>query len=189
MALEPALHIPVRNEADIHTVRLFGHGQADIARRSAGFVLTRAFPQREQAARDRPPRQAVHHIGLILFRAGAQQERAPLRVPSGAGVVAGGDIGRADLIRVVGQRTELDQRVAHHARVRRARGAVAVREIGAHLLLERLAPVRDVKRDAQLVCRLLRGLRAAQTDLQEQPVYRKALRAQARRRDRGIHAA
>ena len=131
----------------------------------------------------------MHHIGLILFRAGAQQERAPLRVPSGAGVVAGGDIGRADLIRIVGQRTERDQRVAHHGRVRRARGAVAVHEIGAHLLLERLAPVRDVKRDAQLVCRLLRGLRAAQTDLQEQPVYRKALRAQARRRDRGIHAA
>jgi len=49
--------------------------------------------------------------------------------------------------------------------------------------------VRDVKRDAQLVRRLLRGLRTAQADLQEQPVYRKALRAQARRRDRGIHAA
>ena len=101
----------------------------------------------------------------------------------------GRDVGRADLVRIVGQRAELDQRVAHHAGVGRTRAAEGIRKVGAHLLLERLAAVRDIERDAEVVRRLLGGFLAAEADLEEQAVHLKALRAQARRRDRGIHAA
>ena len=101
----------------------------------------------------------------------------------------GGDIRRAELVRIVDQRAELDPRVADHAGVGRARAAESVRKVGAHLPLERLAPVRDVKRDAELVRGALRFRLAAQAHFEEQAVHVKALRAQARRRHRGIHPA
>ena len=73
VALEPAVHIAVRDKADVHAVRLVRDRKAYLARVFAHLVLARAPAEREHAPRDRFARQAVHHIGLVLGRAGAEQ--------------------------------------------------------------------------------------------------------------------
>ena len=189
VTFEPAVYVAVRDEADVHAVRLVRDPKADLPRVFAHLVLARAFAQRDYAPRDRLARQAVHHIGLILGCAGAQQQRAAHSVAPGAGVMPGRNIRRTDPVRIIGQRAELDQRVAHHTGIGRARIAEGIRKIGAHPLLERLAPVCDIKWDAQLVRCALRRLLAAEAHLKEQAVHLEALRGQPCRGDRGIHAA
>ena len=189
MAFQPALRVAVRDEAHIHAIRLVGCGKTDPARGFAHLVLACGLAQREDTARDGFARQTVQHIALILVRAGAQQQRTPFAVPPCAGVVPGRDGRCTDLVGVIGQRAEFNERIAHHARVGRARIAEGIRKIRADLLLKRLAPMRNIKRDAQLVSCELRLFLAAQTDLKEQAVHVKAHIPQPRGCNGGVDTA
>lgn len=106
-----------------------------------------------------------------------------------AGIVPGGNIRRTDLVGVIGQRTKFNKRIAHHARIRRARIAERVGKIPTDLLLKRFAPMCNIQRDSQIVRRVLRGFLAAESHLKEQAVHLIAHIPQPRCGNSGVHAA
>jgi hypothetical protein len=76
----------------------------------------------------------MQEVALVLGRIGALQQHVPSIALFHAGVVAGGDLLRAQRHRVVEEGLELDLRVAHHVRVGRAPGAVFGEEAREHAL-------------------------------------------------------
>ena len=108
--------------------------------------------EREQRVRELLLVEHAEHVGLVL----AVVDRAVhLDQPVGAGaqlrVVAGGDGVEAERERPVEHGGELDLLVAAQARVGRPAGGVLAHEVLDHVLVEAVAEVPDVERDADHV--------------------------------------
>src|SRR5262249_23575843 len=138
-----------RDEADVLALPLVGHGKLERRgnRAHLGFAER---PDGKQRPRELRLSESEQEVALVLVAAG----RLPWREAVGGGaadgrVVAGGESRGAERSRVFPEGVELDVAVAQRARVRRAAGQIGRREGADHALLEALAQVDDVVRDAE----------------------------------------
>ena len=140
-AREPADVILIRDEAYLHAVRLFRHGQPKLLRDGAGLGLF-ILPQREDEPRGLLAGEAAEHIALVIGRA-ALVQRAVFR----AGVMAGGDMLRAAALGLGKEILELHIWIADNAGVWGLAAEIAVRERAADLPLQLLLHVDDLEGD------------------------------------------
>ena len=157
-------------------------------------------PEREARGGELLLVEPVQEVGLVLaLVARAQQPPAAGRAHP-ARVVAGRDGARAERVRVIEERAELDLAVAQHVGVRRAAAAVLGEEDLEHPLPVLVGQVHGAERDAQRVAHRARigeilRRRAVAAGvvlvpvLHEHRAHRDAVRAQALQRDRRVHAA
>ena len=182
-AFDPGGVIAVRDEADVHAVRLVSDGQAELFGQRA-YLRFFIWRKRQQKGVHLVRRQTAEHIALIIFRLPAVNG-AVFR----SGIMPGGDVLCPDALRFVQQSTELDRRVAENAGVRRLAAEIRFGKRGTDVLLHCLAAVGDRERNGEGSGSLARGVRAGETIIEIQPVNLQPRFAQQMRGHGGIHAA
>ena len=115
----------------------------------ASYVGLGRVAEREERVRELLLVEDAEHVGLVLAVVdGAVHLDQAVGTGAQLRVVAGGDRVEAEPERPVEDRRELDLLVAPQARVGRAAGGVLVHEVLDHVLVEAVAQVPDVERDA-----------------------------------------
>ena len=147
--------VSVRQETNFLAFRLVRNGQRQLCGQRAHFGLGHPT-EREQGAFQGLGRHRKEEVALILVGVRRGGERFGAVVVHDAGVMTRGQVRRAQGHRTRQQYPELEHAVALDARVRRAAGQVSVRQILHDRLIERLAQIHDVERDAQGICDLSR---------------------------------
>ena len=145
---QEAAEIAFADETDAGGILLGMRGQ----RRFAGqFANTRFLDaaQRKQRGGQLLLAQRVQEIALILGRIHGAQQPVTTVAPIHACVVAGGDFLRAQRLRLVQKRLELDLPVAQHVGVGGAAGAVFIEEMGEHAIPVLRREIARVERNAQ----------------------------------------
>ena len=181
--LDPGGVIAVRNEADVHAVRLVCGRQAELFRQSAhlGLFVRR---KRQQKGVYLLRRQTAEHVALVIFR---------LPAVNGAvfrfGIMPRGNVPCPESARFVQKSAELDRRVAENAGIRRLAAEIRLGKRGADIFLHRLTTVGNRKRNGERSGSLARGVRPREAVIEIQPVNLKPRFAQQMRGHGGIHAA
>jgi hypothetical protein len=106
---------------------------------------------REQRAGQLILPERKQKVALVLARIASAFEQRPTVDVFHPRIMAGGDVLRAELVRALEQRAELQMFVAQDARIGRASGPVFGGETADDLLLKFLRVVHHVKRNAQMV--------------------------------------
>src|SRR5437773_2215579 len=138
--------IVARDEADLHRFDLLGGDEAEPAGHVPRFALGERPDGREDPRHDAPV-DAPQEVRLVLpWIAPAKQ-----RTVSRDCVMAGGDVGAVERVRVVQEVAELGERVAAHAGDRSAAAGVLGDEVRDHVAAEAVLEIQDVVRDPELV--------------------------------------
>src|SRR5262245_1586140 len=159
--------IAIRNEADLLTVGLLGHGQAETTCLSAYLGLGKR-PNREHSTRELILCQRKEEVGLILLgiRAALQQP-SPVHIALHTSVMAGRDVLGAEASSALQERRELQIAVAMRTRQRRPARCVLLNEVRDDGLAELALEIDDVVRktdrrgDAARVVKIIKRAAAA----------------------------
>jgi len=152
------------NEADFLAVFLVVGFEAHLFRNRPDFRLGQAAKGEDGAGQLLLP-QAEEEIGLVLaFINGAQESGTAFSLMFDAGVMAGGDVGRAERAGLGQEIAKLELFVAHDTRVGGASGAVFAGEVIDDHFLKLIRLVDDIVGNAERVgdaTRIGHGLGAA----------------------------
>ena len=140
--------IPIRDEADVLTVRLAGIAEARRLRQVPDLLLAE-FPQGEKRPGQLLLGQHVEHIALILALIGRLPQPVFSLLNIDAGIVTGGNISAAKEICPLEQRAKLQIAVAVDAGIWGKSPAVACHEFADDLLPEFLRKVENIVGDPQ----------------------------------------
>jgi hypothetical protein len=147
---EPSAGVPVRNEADVMTVRFAGYGEPARGRLGPDLVLGRPTEREERTGKliriEHP-----EYVGLVLGGVDRSMQFAAGGSLDDLGVVPGRDRVEPERDRLVEQGRELDPLVAPQARVRGPPGGVLGDEVLDDLGLEPLGQVPHIERDPESI--------------------------------------
>ena len=136
------------DEADFHALAFLGFQGIALVPQVVAHLLLGVGAEGEDATLQHVLPQSPEEVRLVLLLVIAHaDEDAPVPFLQ-AGVVSGRDIGTSQLVGPLRQDTELEQGVAHDARIGRAAVAIFVNEVLHHRLAEALALVGNVVLDA-----------------------------------------
>ena len=150
MGAEERLVVIAGNEADFLAVHFVGDLEAEFAGDGADLRFGHAAERGESAA-ELLLAEAEKKIRLVFAVVAAFAQDAAVGVMFDNGVVAGGDVFRAEGGGLGPEVAELEQFVAHHAGIRGAAGAVFAGEIVDDEFLELVSFIHDVVRHAEFV--------------------------------------
>src|SRR6185503_11398027 len=140
--------LPSLDEADVLTLPLVGHGEAEFARGGAHLFLGHRA-EREEGLRQHLLAEAPEHVRLVLARVRrAEERRPPLGVGPTARIVPGRDVVAAKRLGAAHQLAELEPVVALHAGIGRAPLQVLADEVVDDVRLEVVLEIEDVVRES-----------------------------------------
>src|SRR5436309_9014174 len=144
--------IAVRDEADVHALRLVGDREIQPRRLRPHLGLGQLADREERAPELRLP-EHEEEVGLILRRIDGrvETEAAGGRIRPAPGVVAGREPPRAQLAGALPEEVELHVLVTARARVRGAAAEILADERLDHVARERIRQIEHVVREAEAI--------------------------------------
>ncbi|OIQ82064.1 hypothetical protein GALL_361650 [mine drainage metagenome] len=150
VALQELAERALADEADAGRILFLAGGKPCLAGDFAHFALEMAA-QREQGFRQLFLIEAVEKVALVLGAVLRLQQLEQAVDFAYLGVVAGGDLVRAQAEGVIEKGAELDLGIAQDVGVGRAAGTVFLQEVGKYLVLVFLAEIDGLDLDADAV--------------------------------------
>ena len=185
--VQPGGVVPAGDKADLHAVRLMGHGHPPLGRQGPDLYFF-IPPQREHGPAQDALGQTSQHVGLVVGGLALAQKNAALGPLGHPGVVAGGHIAAPQLLGLLQQSGELHQGIAPGAGQGGAARQILLHKGLADEVLQFPADVLFFKGQPQPVGHGGRVLAASQADVQPEAVDLIAL-PQKQSRYGGVHPA